>query len=154
MSDACVVDSSVAVKWFVDEEGSDVARDLRALTMYAPALIIVEVANALWVKTRRRDLTADQAMARLKEMRRTPLTISADESLVEEASHLAATLSHPVYDCLYLVLARLRGLPLLTADSRLARAAGAAAKLKTLVLTLDQVVIVGNRLQIQRSTSN
>ncbi len=43
-----VVDASVALKWFVDEAGSNQARLLliRDLSLVAPDLIVAEVCNA------------------------------------------------------------------------------------------------------------
>lgn len=154
MTDACVIDASVAVKWFIDEDGSDVARDLQALVMYAPAFIIVEVANIMWLKVRRGELTVKGALERLAKMRATPIAMSDDETLIEKALELATTLAHPIYDCLYLVLARARGVPLLTADRRLARVSATSAELRSLVITLDQVAIVNDQLQVRSSTSN
>lgn len=56
-----VVDASVAVKWLVAEEGSDVAN--RLLTdggdLYAPRLMASEVANALWRKARLGEIERD-----------------------------------------------------------------------------------------------
>jgi predicted nucleic acid-binding protein len=44
-----VVDASVALKWFLDEEGSEHARRLKSLEeVIAPDLIVAEVSNAAW----------------------------------------------------------------------------------------------------------
>jgi predicted nucleic acid-binding protein len=47
---AVIVDASVALKWFVEEEGSSDAADLIAASnpRLAPDLIIPEVLNAAW----------------------------------------------------------------------------------------------------------
>jgi len=42
-----VVDTSVAIKWIVDEEDSDKAELFQAAEMVAPALIRIEVGNVL-----------------------------------------------------------------------------------------------------------
>lgn len=44
-----------------------------------------------------------------------------DEPLLPAAFRLAADRDHPVYDCVYLALAMREGIPLLTADLKLAR---------------------------------
>ena len=50
-----VVDASVALKWVIQEDGSEAAEALlRQEPLLAPDLLIVECANVLWVKTRRR----------------------------------------------------------------------------------------------------
>ena len=49
-----VVDASVAVKWLIAEDDSDVARELAASgeDLHAPRLMASEIANALWRKAR------------------------------------------------------------------------------------------------------
>ncbi|HXM70340.1 MAG TPA: hypothetical protein VN970_04350 [Thermoanaerobaculia bacterium] len=42
-----VVDASVALKWVIDEEGSEAASALAAESLSAPSLILAECANAL-----------------------------------------------------------------------------------------------------------
>lgn len=57
-----VVDASVALKWFVEEEGSDLAAELlmtRAL-LTAPDLIVAEVCNAAWKAVRSGTMTPEQ----------------------------------------------------------------------------------------------
>lgn len=45
-----IVDASVAVKWFSEEEQSDLAETLLASMelLIAPDLVIAEIGNALW----------------------------------------------------------------------------------------------------------
>ncbi|MBV9552234.1 MAG: type II toxin-antitoxin system VapC family toxin [Alphaproteobacteria bacterium] len=43
-----VVDASVALKWVLDEPGSEAAGELRSETIIAPDFWIIEAANALW----------------------------------------------------------------------------------------------------------
>ena len=115
---AWIVDASVAVKWVVREAGSDAAAALRGEELHAPDWILIECANVLWAKVRRRELTreeADRGMALLIEA---PITLAPASELVAEALALAHELAHPVYDCLYLALARARNSPLVTADAR------------------------------------
>ena len=52
------VDASVVVKWFVPEALSDEARLLLGdrLSLHAPDLVLVEFANTIWKKVRRREL--------------------------------------------------------------------------------------------------
>ena len=51
---AVVVDAGVAIKWFIDEPGSDVARALwrDEPDLLAPDLLVPEVCNAAWRKVR------------------------------------------------------------------------------------------------------
>lgn len=58
-----VVDASVAIKWVVEEEGSDAAAALADQDLTAPSLLMVECANVLWVKARRGELTSSEALS-------------------------------------------------------------------------------------------
>ena len=116
---AAVVDASVAIKWVVQEPGSDLARTLAGAALEAPDLIFTECANILWKKARIGDLDKGEAEARLEALLRVPVRLALDRDLLKPALHLAVELGHPVYDCLYLALAQVRNLPLVTADNRL-----------------------------------
>ena len=116
-----VVDASVALKWVIDEEGSEAASLLAGESLSSPSLLLAECANALWAKARRREITVDEMLERLSLLRSAPVLLVPLEDLVEDATRLAATLDHPVYDCLYLALAVREGSRLITADQQLAR---------------------------------
>jgi predicted nucleic acid-binding protein len=45
-----------------------------------------------------------------------PLVILPDEPDLPAAARLALELAHPIYDCLYLALAKRQNVPLVTAD--------------------------------------
>lgn len=121
-----IVDASVVVKWFVLEDGHEQARSLLLADepLLAPDLLAVEVANALWAKVRRQELgqaQAVRAIAAVGEGGEPRLRPSAP--LLSAAFELATALEHPVYDCLYVALARSMDDRLWTADTALARAA-------------------------------
>jgi predicted nucleic acid-binding protein len=113
-----VVDASVALKWVLDEAGSDAAFALRDEELIAPSLWLVEAANALWRRTATGELTARQANARLSALLDAPVASLAMETLVTAALQLASAIDHPVYDCLYLALAIDRTTFVVTADRR------------------------------------
>jgi hypothetical protein len=57
-----IVDPSVALKWVIEEDGSEAAEALlRNEPLAAPDLFVVECANVLWAKTRCGVLTRDRA---------------------------------------------------------------------------------------------
>ena len=119
-----VVDASVAVKWLVAEEDSDAADRLLAGgdDLYAPRLMVSEVANAVWRKARMGEIERGQAgilMAAVSEM---PVHWSSDETVCVDAVRLAVALDRPVYDCVYLALAHRVDAQLVTADARFANA--------------------------------
>ncbi len=113
-----IVDASVAVCWFAREAATEKANRLIGATadLVAPALMLVELANGLWNKTRRGEISADLAEASMREVRRFVPQIVDDADLAWAALGLARELDHPVYDCVYLALARQRGAPFITLD--------------------------------------
>jgi predicted nucleic acid-binding protein len=113
-----VVDASVALKWVLDEPGHEAADALLDQDLVAPALWIVEAANALWRRARRHEITDIEARERLLELQNAPVTASAIEGDLMAAADLAAVLSHPVYDCLYLAAAIREDTHVVTADVR------------------------------------
>lgn len=92
---------------------------LRANLVVAPELMLTEVANALWRLQRAGQLKADGLQERLTRAAELVDHIEPDRHLQVEALALACHLDHPVYDCLYLALARREAAALLTAGQRL-----------------------------------
>lgn len=113
-----VVDASVAVKWFVKEDGHEEALSLLGgVNLTAPDLIFCETANVLWKKLRRGEVTSEQAEEACRAL---PNFISAVVSatvLAEDALGIARRLDHSVYDCIYLSCAQRLGTKLVTADA-------------------------------------
>ncbi len=61
-----VIDASIAIKWVVEEDGTDLALALRQKArLMAPDLIVAECANILWKKVQRKELSKDEALSRL-----------------------------------------------------------------------------------------
>lgn len=119
-----VVDASVAVKWLIAEEGSDVANRLVELgdDLHAPRLMASEVANAVWRKVRLGELETARAGALMATVTEMPVRWNTDETFCADAIRLAHALDRPVYDCVYLALAYRIGAQVVTADERFARA--------------------------------
>ena len=113
-----VVDASVALKWVLDEPGKDAADALLDEELIAPTLWLLEAANALWRRTLRGEITAEEAKSRLDELHNAPVTATAIADDLSAAADLANRLRHPVYDCLYLALALRENTHVVTADAR------------------------------------
>lgn len=116
-----VLDASAVVRII---EGAEQAANfqeavLNADLVLAPELMLTEVANALWHLQRAGQLAADGLQQRLSRASELVDVIEPDRHLQVEALALACHLDHPVYDCLYLALARREAAALLTADQRL-----------------------------------
>ena len=56
-----VIDASVAMKWVIDEPGTQQALALRRHRLFAPDLLVAECADVLWKKVRRNELSAEEA---------------------------------------------------------------------------------------------
>ena len=121
-----MVDASVVVAWLTNETYSGEALRLLRGTyrLTAPDFMAVETANALWKKSRRGDVPGADVVAALGTLHNVGINWVTTLDAVAAATRLALDLGHPVYDCLYLVLARTHGIPLATFDERLRRAAG------------------------------
>nr|WP_209842069.1 type II toxin-antitoxin system VapC family toxin [Rubellimicrobium aerolatum] len=118
-----VVDASVALKWLVEEPGSEAALALQHQDLAAPALLRIETANVLRTLVARGAAEAAQARDLLGLLQIAPVTIiDPDDALETRALALALDLNHPVYDCVYLALAERLNRSLITADGRLLRA--------------------------------
>jgi predicted nucleic acid-binding protein len=128
---AYIVDASVALKWLVVEEHTARAVDLLRSggDLFAPRLIVDEVANGLWKKCRARHLQPAEALERIRLFPRYFKGLF-DMTDAEAVLDLAIAIDHPVYDCFYLQAARDRGLPLVTADQSLSRKAAAIPTIK------------------------
>lgn len=118
-----VVDTSVAVKWVIPEDGSNIedgaqaALALLSNELLAPDCIVGEFANALFKKVQRGEIGEEQARAAFAIL---PETVSffPAANLVEAALNLALEIVHPVHDCIFLVGAIQQGVPLITADAK------------------------------------
>ena len=121
-----VVDASIALKWVLNERDSAAAEAVLAgHRLAAPDLLVVECANALWARIRRRALSPAEARAAFSDLIAVDIDYEADHGLTAAALSLAADLDHPVYDCTYLALALERGCQVITADRRFAAAVNA-----------------------------
>jgi len=122
-----VIDASVAVKWFVPEEGHESARALldHRDALIAPDWLLAEVANVFWKQQRRGQIDPPLAQEVLNILPGlldlVPATI-----LINEAFKIAHTIDHPVYDCIYLALTREQAATLVTDDRGLIRKGTAA----------------------------
>ena len=118
----CVIDASVAAKWFFAEPYAAAARRLidPAIQLLAPDLISVEICNLAWRKLRTGEASAQQVNEIVREFPRLLARVSATTPLLRSAFDIAVALDHPAYDCFYLALAAAMDCELVTADLRFA----------------------------------
>jgi predicted nucleic acid-binding protein len=116
-----VPDASVVIKWFVPEIHSAAARTLLNgdHEFVAPDLLFAEVANILWKKTRRGELTEVESGALLEGLGRTTIEGISSRDLADDALAVAMRAGCSVYDGLYLAAAARLETVMVTADERL-----------------------------------
>ncbi|MBI2641788.1 type II toxin-antitoxin system VapC family toxin [Candidatus Roizmanbacteria bacterium] len=117
-----VVDSSVVVKWFVEEAGSQDARKLlrkhenETITLFAPDILILEVMNGLFFKAA---FPKNELEGVLEKLFQAELQlISLEEGLVQKTLELVVKERITFYDGLFITLARELECPLITNDNK------------------------------------
>src|SRR5436309_5815640 len=85
-----VVDASVGIKWFVPEVHSSEAARLRNPTyeLHLPGLFDVEVANIVWKKIRRGELSRQEGNQLIAQIALLPIQRHPDLTLVAPAFDL------------------------------------------------------------------
>lgn len=118
-----VVDASVGVKLFVPEEHSGKARQMlsdETLALHVPDLFFVECANVFWKKVQRGEYDMEDALRSIAAISIMDLQVTSTARLSQNALRIADSCRVSAYDACYAALSSGLGLPLLTADARLA----------------------------------
>jgi predicted nucleic acid-binding protein len=120
-----VVDASVALKLVSSEPGTKEAQALldREEERIAPDWMLTEVASGLANKMRYQGISPASALNSLAAVPAFIDRFVEAKPLLGRAMHLAAQLDHPLYDCLYLLIAIEEEGVLITADDGLLKAA-------------------------------
>jgi predicted nucleic acid-binding protein len=129
----CVVDASVGIKLFVEEDGSEAADRLFAelapdpasavlpARFYVPDLFFVECGNILWKYVRHFGYDAHSARQDVADLQALRLQTVSTADLLTPAFELALQYDLTAYDASYAALAQQLSLPLITADAALVR---------------------------------
>ena len=120
-----VVDASIVVKWFVEEEGSDKSLKLRdryiegKIRIIAPELMIFETLNALYYKR----LFSEEELKQISEaLEAYSFTLySLRGEYANKALEVAFKNDITIYDASYIALAIIRNTHVYTADEKLIR---------------------------------
>jgi predicted nucleic acid-binding protein len=128
MKNIVVVDTSIALKWVIDESDSKIAEKLledwndREALILAPALLAYEITNALYQRIRRSEISLERGKEALRGFALVGIEFdfSQDFSLSTRATEIAGLYNLPAtYDAQYLALAESKQCELWTADMRL-----------------------------------
>jgi predicted nucleic acid-binding protein len=119
-----VVDASVAVKWFVPESHTAIAKDimLQPGTKHVPDLFRAEVVSVLCRKIQVKELSADEGREAVTVFMQLPLQFHPTANLLVPAFEIALESRQYVYDCVYLILAAQLNIKMVTADRRFYKA--------------------------------
>lgn len=119
-----MVDASVAARWFVPEALSEQA--VRLLDdeheLAAPDLLWPEVGSVVWKKSRRGEITVEEASHIVAALDVCPIVVFPSRSVLAGALEIAFGTGRSVYDSVYLALAVALECRMATADERLANA--------------------------------
>jgi predicted nucleic acid-binding protein len=140
VADAYVVDTGVFLRWFVDQDGIEHARELQRNLVDGSAVAEtvdfarVEVAGVLRKKAFLMGrLTLDEFTAAVRIIDDMGVTVHATTAdRLERAAELAARKILGMYDALFVQLVQELKLPLLTSDAKLGRAVAERSRSKSL----------------------
>ena len=116
----CVVDASVAAKWFFEEVHSDEAILLLNIgnELHTPDLILIEFDSILCKRIRREEISEEEGEVVRDAIRSVPIQSHPSGDLLDAAFYLANRTKRSIYDCIYLTLAMLLDGRMVTADRR------------------------------------
>src|SRR5262249_9125839 len=120
-----VLDSNVAVKWYLPE--ADSAKALQLLAdfqaslheLIAPDILLVEFAHAMTRAERQNILAVGDADLHLVDLVSAAIPMIAHQLLLRRAVAISSAARIGVYDCLYVALAEREKCELVTADAKL-----------------------------------
>ena len=116
-----IVDASAFIDAVLPGERQERALSAMAgFELWAPAILPLEVASAIWRIERSGGISSDEADASIDHLQQAPMQFVPVESLLHDAWSLRTSLR--VSDAFYVAAARALDAELLTSDARLARA--------------------------------
>jgi predicted nucleic acid-binding protein len=116
-----IIESAIAVKWFVPEEHSSFSARLLdgGKELLAPETIIADFGKMVTFKVRQGEFSADEGSQLLEAIRSAPLSLQPIHDLLEPAFRIACSLDRPLGDGLNLALAVASDCRLVTASRSL-----------------------------------
>ena len=124
---AFVVDTSVVIAWFIKDQATAYTNRLRERTrreaLHAPAVLPLEIVNAVWQLQKRRRLSAHQVDEIVAKAMRLKINIHAEPVPMQSLLGVARHHDLAAYDASFIELAQRLGLPLAAKDAVLLDAA-------------------------------
>lgn len=128
---ACVLDASVALKWFLPPDREELVEEaftlLREheqgqLQFFVPDLFWAESGNIFWKAVRLRRCSRENAERSIAVLKAGRLITVPSLDLLKEAFTIATDFNRSYYDSLYVALAAESRIPFVTADEKLSNA--------------------------------
>lgn len=117
-----VVDASVAIKWFADEENSEIARsllrsaELETIRIFAPDILLYEIGNALG---KGKHFGRQDIIDALEVLLDSSVEVrNLDRLLIAQSASFMERYSLTFYDAAYAALAHTLGIPLISENQK------------------------------------
>lgn len=124
---AFVVDTSAVIAWFIKDQATAYTNRLRERArreaLHAPAVLPLEIVNAVWQLQKRRRLPAHQVDEIIAKATRLKISIHAEVVPMQSLLGVARRHDLAAYDASFIELAQRLGLPLAARDEVLLAAA-------------------------------
>lgn len=117
-----ILDTSVILKWYVQETQSEKANLLLekykqgSLSIFIPDIVSLELANALYFGARYKGKILEEILTSFYKL--DLFVIPLSESVIWGTSKVMEKLSIAIYDALFIYLAEQKQIPLITADKK------------------------------------
>jgi len=130
---ACVLDASVAAKWYLPPDGEKYVEQAErlgrmfaagGLDMVAPDILWPELGNVLWKAVKLRRMPVESARDAIGALAQLTVTSVPSRPLLRHAFEIGAEFHCAIYDAIYVSLAASLNIPLVTADEPLVKALG------------------------------
>lgn len=125
MTKKVVIDSSVALKWWLDdEEFVDEARSLLKeiitgeIELIVPELWFYEITNGINTAVKRERITKEMAKDFIEELKAVTVTLIPAVNHLTKVYEEASKYNYAIYDMVYMVIAENENIPLLIADDK------------------------------------
>lgn len=119
-----LIDSSALVKYLSREEGWEKVEEVMLEGVITTDLAIKELANALWRKVLRGEMSCKTAMRIVRDIVEfKPFPIETQERYLLDAFEIAVKNNITVYDALFMAIAKEKDLELVTCDDKQAEIA-------------------------------
>lgn len=122
-----IIDSSVAIKWYLPDESDDNALRIksdfsdRKIFIAVPLLFFYEISNIFKTTTKSLRITRQDSIKAYQTLLELSFTVYSSKELFKTALEQALVLGLTSYDASYIVLAQYLQIPFYTADEKLVK---------------------------------